>query len=362
MMIIDGHVHVFPYLGEACGWESVSAHIAFMQRAAYGTAQLAVAAKDAPLPDVNFRVGKFGRLEWTEGGLDYYRQQYPPSLQKATASPEFMLVQMEHAGIDMAVLQNDKLYGKLNDYFAECVRKYPDRFVGLAEINELEADNESEISKLRHAIKQLGLKGIYYDAARFWQIGNPDGFNDKRFDLFWQEVSDLGVTVFWKLAGFRVSVETFMNQMRVFSVWADRFPDIPSIVVHGLFAPPFKQNDEVRFPKELLDIFKKLNVFAEILYPIQVGPLGWDYPFPQAQLLIKQEYEEFGAHKLIWGSDMPIVERNCTYKQSLSYLKDYCDFINPKEMELVLGGNVARLLNIQTDIPRTPRPKLATIA
>lgn len=370
-MIIDGHMHAFPYLGGVCGWKSATEHLDYVQRFMYGSARPDAATKanfwSSELPDINFRVGKFGRMEWTEDGVDYYRQFMPPSLQDQTASPEFILAQMDHAGIDMAVLQNCKLYGKLNDYFAECVRKYPDRFVGLAEIDELEADKESEILKLRRAIKELGLKGIYYEATRFLEIGSPGGFNDKKFDLFWREVSDLGIPVHWMVIPSRMLAkaykeQAYIEQMRSFSAWAERFPNIESVVVHGLLARLFKENNEVRFPEDLLDIFKKANVFAEILYPIQAGPLGWDYPFPRAQRLIKQQYEEFGASKLVWGSDMPNVERNCTYKQALSYLKDYCDFINLKDMELILGGNMARILKIKTDVPKTPRPKLADIA
>jgi predicted TIM-barrel fold metal-dependent hydrolase len=238
------------------------------------------------------------------------------------------------------------------------VRNYPDRFVGTGEINEFEADKESEISKLRHVVKQLGFNGLFYDARRFVQIGQPTGFNDRKFGPFWREVNDLGIAVLWNFATSKL----YMQQMRAFSAWADRFPDIPSVVTMGLCLRPFTEDGEVSFPRELFDIFKKPNIFTEIVYPIQVGPVGWDYPFPEAQQLIKQQYEEFGGHKLCWGSDMPNVERNCTYKQSLTYLTKYCAFINPKDMELILGGNVARILKIRTDIPRAPRPKLADIA
>jgi len=311
------------------------------------------------LADINFRVGKFGRFEWTEGGVDYYRQYMPPYLQEQTCSPELMLAQMDHTGVDMALLQNAKVYGKLNDYFAECVRKYPDRFVGLAEITELEADKDSEILKLRHAINDLGLKGIYFEAKRFFEPGISNSFNDKKFDRFWQEISDLGVSVHWAISSSKDSAEVYLEKMRVFDAWAERFPDIASIVVHGLFPiKPFMKNDEVRFPRELLNCFKHPNTFAEILYPCLVGSLGWDYPFPQAQRVIKNLYEEFGAEKLVWGSDMPLTECNCTYKQSLTYLKDYCDFISPKDMDFILGGNAIRILKIESGGSITPRPKL----
>ncbi len=360
-MIIDGHMHMFPFLGGACGWESQEAHIDYLQKNMYGVARPTKASEsgywDSKL-DINFRVGKFGRMEWTEGGVEYYRQYMPPSLQWQAATPEFIIAQMDHAGVDMAVLQNCKLYGKLNEYFAECVRKYPDRFVGTGEINEFEADKESEILRLRQVVKQLRFNAIFYEATRFLEISQPTAFNDRRFDSFWREVSDLGIAVLW---GF-TSSEIYMDQMKAFAAWAERFPDIPSVVTMGLCLRPFKENGNVKFPKELMNIFKKPNIFTEITYPIQVGPVGWDYPFPQAQKLIKQQCEELGGHKLIWGSDMPNVERNCTYKQSLTYLTNYCDFIDRKDMALILGGNIARILKIRMDIPRAPKPKLADVS
>ena len=123
------------------------------------------------LPEVGFRIGRFGRVEFTYQGEDYHYHLVPPSLFDTSCPPEFIIAQMDHAGVDIAVLQNCKLYGKLNDYFAECVKKYPDQFVGTSEINEFEADQESEISKLRHVVKQLGFNAIFYEATKFLEIG-----------------------------------------------------------------------------------------------------------------------------------------------------------------------------------------------
>jgi predicted TIM-barrel fold metal-dependent hydrolase len=350
-LIIDAHTHVFPYLGGKSGWESVEAHLEALQRlfCVFGSS-LGITSE---LPDIQFRVGKFGRFEWTEDGEDYYRQVMPPSLQDQITSPEYLIAQMEYADIDIAVLQNAKVYGKLNDYFAESVRKYPSRLIGLAEINELESNSKSEILRLRHAVKQLGLKGIFYQSTKFIEIGNLGGFNDKKYDLFWREVSDLGIMVDWLLLFDSMSKEICIAQIKALSVLAEKFPDIPLVITQGLPVSPFKaRNSEVRYPKNIIEICKKPNIFLELVYPISAGRLDWDYPFPEAQQLIRQLYELFGAHKLIWGSDMPNVERNCTYKQSLSYLKDYCTFIGREDMDMILGGNMARILKIPTDISR----------
>jgi predicted TIM-barrel fold metal-dependent hydrolase len=121
--------------------------------------------------------------------------------------------------------------------------------------------------------------------------------------------------------------------------------------VHGILLTVFGIGDEIVIPEEIWNIWKKPNIHIEILFPIQVsyprpGASVWDYPYPQARLAIKELYKRLGTEKLIWGSDMPNVERNCTYKQSLDYLTQYCDFIPSKHMDLIIGGNAARLLKL----------------
>ena len=54
----------------------------------------------------------------------------------------------------------------------------------------------------------------------------------------------------------------------------------------------------------------------------------------------------FGAGKLVWGSDMPNVERFCTYRQSLDYVRNYCSFLTAAEKERVLGANAAELIGL----------------
>ena len=81
---------------------------------------------------------------------------------------------------------------------------------------------------------------------------------------------------------------------------------------------------------------------AEILIPIFQGAI-WEYPYVEAQPIIREYYERLGPDRLAWASDMPNVERHCTYRQSLDYLRLHCDFIPPDDMAKICGGNIARL-------------------
>ena len=82
-------------------------------------------------------------------GVDYYVHLYAPSLQEMAAPPKFMLAQMDYAGVDVAVLQNVFLYGQLNNYLSEAIRRYPKRSVGQAQVNEGQLDQESQIEELQ---------------------------------------------------------------------------------------------------------------------------------------------------------------------------------------------------------------------
>ncbi|MBA3506372.1 MAG: amidohydrolase family protein [Betaproteobacteria bacterium] len=83
----------------------------------------------------------------------------------------------------------------------------------------------------------------------------------------------------------------------------------------------------------------------EIMFPIAWGGV-WDYPYKEAHPLIRDLRDRLGAEKLLWGSDMPNLERFCTYRQSLHYVQRYCDFLSPSDMDRILGGNAARLYRI----------------
>jgi predicted TIM-barrel fold metal-dependent hydrolase len=56
--------------------------------------------------------------------------------------------------------------------------------------------------------------------------------------------------------------------------------------------------------------------------------------------------DHFGAGKLVWGSDMPNLERFCTYRQCVDYVRKHCPFLTASEKDAVLGGNAAQLFGL----------------
>ncbi len=134
----------------------------------------------------------------------------------------------------------------------------------------------------------------------------------------------------------------FEEEMGLFRTWLERYPTIPSVLVHGLPTALFADDrDRIALPDYMMGIMRDFPVYSEVLYPIAWGGKT-DYPYDRARHHLRQLCDLLGPDRLIWGSDMPNVERYCTYGQSLSYL-DYCDFLGDRERAKILGGNLQTL-------------------
>jgi len=360
--VVDSHVHIFPHLGGASGFNSEAEHRQFLQlyMATHGEPvrrlsdhamvreqTLHDGRLDSPssLQAVNFRVGRFGRFEWTARDTDLYLQYFPPSLQVLESPPEFMLQQMARAGVDRAVLQNARPYGRLDDYFADAVRAYPDKFVGLADVDEANAHTDAQIARLRRAVNELGLRGVYYANRALIATSYAHMFDDPIFDPFWEEVRSLGIPVFWEIFGAPDpnNPDHLLREIERLNRWAERWPSIHGVWTHGI-TPELLE----RMPAPLEALLGREQFMVEILYPIYWARTH-EYPFPELRPALEILYQRVGGERLIWGSDMPNVERNATYRQSLEYLRLLAaDWLPSADLDRILGLNVLRLLGVAT--------------
>ncbi len=296
----------------------------------------------AGLTDVDLRGGKDGKFVWTVEGADYTKQYLPPAMSRLEASPELMIAQMDYAGVDRAVLQTGHIYGKLNRYLSDAVRRYPQRFWGLAMVDEWRADHGSQIRVLDRAVNELGLHALWFQSSNLSFHGRTEKLDDPVFNPFWAHVRELGIPVFWFVTSSAPGEEPYLAELAAFDRWLDRHPDIPVVLTHGLLLSRFSENGAVSIPKEAWKPLRHPDVLVEVLFPIFQGAV-WEYPYREAWPIVREYYERLGADRLVWGSDMPNVERHCTYLQSLDYLRRHCDFITAGDMDKICGGNVAKL-------------------
>jgi predicted TIM-barrel fold metal-dependent hydrolase len=361
-VIVDCHAHVFAHWAGACGHPSSSVHLKYLQKVVTRPWAKAFRARDGHeikptmlfrsgdntwggLTDVRFRVGRFGQLGFTWDGEDYYVQYLPVGMQELACPPELMLAQMTYAAVDHCILQAGGGYGMMNDYNAFTQHQYPQKFSGLLNIDEPLADRADTLAEVDRAVNSLGLRGLYY-AQDFSRHGYSRNVNHPAFGAFWDKIVGYRLPVFIELSSTpNYDRAGYIANLLALDELLLRYPGHRFLLVMGPPVAHFAASGRWEFPPEALTVYKRDNLQIEIMFPISWGGV-WDYPYPEAQQLIGGLRDTFGASKLIWGSDMPNVERFCTYRQSVDYVRKYCSFLSDEERESILGRNAADLIGL----------------
>lgn len=359
-MIIDGHAHAFPSLHDHAGYDTPEEHMKAAQVHVVAPSQPVIETATgrvvteqtlsdgkgmgwSNMIDVNFRYGPFGKMEWTRDGKDYHLQMFAPNFPESLA-PEKMLALMDYAGVEKAMLHNAHMYGMLNDYYGEVVAKYPHRFAASAQIHEADCDKPEQIAELTRAVEVLGLTALHFQIEGFFRYDFRDKFDDTKFDPFWEEVKRLGIPVLWNIRPLGAPRErNYVEQVARLGKWARRWKDIPSVFTHGVHVGLLMdKGGRVVIPQEFWDTLAAPNITLELLFPVMQGN-RWEYPFPEAQSLIRDFHKKLGASKLVWGSDYPTSERAATYVQSLDYIRKHCDFLSASDKDRILCGTAAEI-------------------
>ena len=355
-MIIDNHVHVFPDQTGPAGYPDADTYSRINQRAVrmfHGRFVMSHADPGfmpEPDEDVGFRIGNNGRWEWRKNGEDCWVQRGPAAMAGNEHTPEQMLAHMDLVGVDMGVIQAGYMepsYGR-DIYYADCIRRWPDRFLGTADIDyDLSRDDEylqGETRKLTHAVEELGFRGLYTSVPK----GQP--VDDSRCDPLWKEVVRLGIPVFLT-TGF-VPKDEYLGEIRRIGNVCRKYPEMNVADNHmgGNVLHPDDPN-HVDSPREFFPLFELGNFHLEVGYVLAYeNPEIWsrdsEYPYPRHEQLIKTIYESYGAGVMVWGADMPWTQRTCTYRQCLDLIKLHTEFMTDADRDLVLGGNLARMYGV----------------
>ena len=364
--IVDGHCHIFPPLAGAGGFADVATHRLHQQRAmhVHGNQPYrrlrdhAIVADrmlwDARDPseagraaDVAFAPGRCGRMEWERDGERYYVQFLPPYMRNLSAPAEVIAAQMDNAGISIAVLQNDHIYGNLAEDFATAGAVHPGRFIGLAQVEEAFAYRDDQRAALHDQVGRFGMAGLYFTNTGLFRNGYAVLPDDRRYDAFWQDVERLSLPVFWvhaansPIGGYAEEIAGLLRLM-------ERFPRLRHVLVHGIPTALYAdQQDRVALPDAVDRALRSGQVWSELLYPITWGGKH-DYPYAHAARHFAQLFDAYGAARFVWGSDMPNVERYCTYRQSLTYAWEHFGFLDDDARRAIFRDNA---LGLFTGLP-----------
>jgi len=350
MMIIDVHAHIFPNFKGPYGTLIPEQNMIRSGWGRFETSTLDEKYIPEPGENVDIRVGKYGKIYWTKYGKECWFRRFPAIMKEMEWPAEQMLAFMDNIGVDKAVLHAG--YMELNycrDYFAENMKRWPGRFIGIVTIDyNIEKDEEyreAELKKLRDSIHNMGMRGVLQ--------GYPKDTNimDDKFEPLWEEISRLKIPHIFNPGPIPTKQE-YIRALKYIENILKKFPDLNGIIGH--LGGNVKHHTDPNYtdtPRELMKILSLPNAYFEVGYVMvhqnwDVWKENYEYPFPLHNKIIKTIYDEVGAERLLWGSDMPNNYRVCTYRQMLDLVRLHFDFLSEEEKSLVLGGNAAKLFRV----------------
>jgi hypothetical protein len=229
-------------------------------------------------------------------------------------SPDELLHLMDEAGVDQAVLIPNKPKGyalmPANRMVADAIRKHPDRFAGWARVDPWQGKAACE--ELCRGFEDLGLRGL---------VLHP-----------WEELFQVASEIVDELVElarnyqFPVLVEAgYPNVSHPLDVaeLAHRFPETTFIGTHGL------QLDGAAFA--LTDAELAMRECPNIIMETS----GMYAPEVMETLV-----RDLGAERLMYGSHSPWLDLRLEVERARRLN------VPPAAKELILGGNIARLMQI----------------
>ena len=371
-MIYDGHAYIFPDMKGDGGFEdrdefqrhlqlAIATHFMPVWRRRDRAAGDNSGLIDESMPrgfdalkEADFRATEFGRFEWTVGGEDYFKQYMPPSVVDMEFTADDLIAEMDYAEVDWALLHRTPYLGIGNGLVADAVRAYPDRIQALAHVPEWKIAPEPDwaIAELDHAINGLGLHGLQLLPDHMVLYGQSTDWVAEALAPFWEYFATLGVPLF-VTPGFTSLARTDsgagmdLTEFETISRFMERYPDVPVVLTHGLSWRSFADENGIDVPDAAYDALPtgNPNFHVQLLFAIFCGGM-YDFPMRQIRPALEKVVERLGADRLMWGTDIPMVMRFQTYLQSRESLSHNLDFLDQADVDLICGGNAARLMGV----------------
>lgn len=227
---------------------------------------------------------------------------------------ERLVEEMERSGVRRAVLIQPSWLDDGHRYLLESLRARPDLFLGVGLV-DVEAGDVKE--RLEGLVGQ-GLRGVRVGASsrrdRGW-LSSLDGF--------WSALATCGL---------RVNIHAGSTLLPDVATVAARYPHVRIAVDH--MGRPSPTHLGGSFP-ELLALSEFSNVYVKVSalpYFSQEGAPHWD-TLPLVRILL----EEFGADRLMWGSDFAVATIREAYSVTFGPLLE-TDTISHEERTMILEG------------------------
>jgi len=256
--------------------------------------------------------------------------------------------EMDRANVEQAVVVCAGFPGNRGnaDYVTRFANRHAGRLHVFADVDCLWArtyHTDGAADRLTRIATRLGLRGF----THYLRDDVDDWFDSRAGGEFLDAAVSLGLVISLSAAP--------AWQPRIRAI-ARRYPTLKIVCHHMGFVrregSAWAGLKEVLASADLPNVLLKVSGFhyAHAATPMQgmTLPATWDFPYSTTLELLRTLHAAYGAQRLCWGSDYPVVGGSMTYRQSLEVVRSHCDFMTHEDLEWVLGKTMDGLLRAKS--------------
>jgi predicted TIM-barrel fold metal-dependent hydrolase len=250
----------------------------------------------------------------------------PGHSERTPYSYEQLLVDMDRAGIDRAILVPPTIDADRNDYVLEATRKYPNRFGAMGRFPLTTGAGNDLLKNWRKEPGMLGVRLTFHrDTDRPW-------LTDGTADWFWPEAERYAIPVM-------VHAPERLAQIGEI---AARHPGLKLIVDHMGFARTTMDDATAPAAARMTALARHPNVWVKVsaLPCFSTAP----YPFKSLDGPLRRVIEAFGPRRSFWGSDITRVPKSVSLRQVVTHFTEELDFLSADDLEWIMGRGLAECL------------------
>lgn len=236
---------------------------------------------------------------------------------------EMLLELMAANAVERTVLVQVISYRWDNSYVVDCIKRYPDKFMGVGRINP---EDPAAADHLSSWVEEGGLHGVRLSPA----VGEAGD---------WFTNDDLMDPVFARAEALKIPLVLLTRPGRLQDLTRrlEKYPDLDVVIDHMSDCGP----GDMEGRKQLTDLARHERIYVKISHTWSISEQG--YPWGDTHSLVEDVYQAFGARRIMWGTDWPVSLSKAEYGQALSVVRDEMKFIAEEDLEWVLGKTALRL-------------------
>jgi predicted TIM-barrel fold metal-dependent hydrolase len=237
-----------------------------------------------------------------------------------------LIVAMDIAGVDRAILVPPSFEGDRNDYVIEGVRKHPHRFAIMGRVALPGGGGRGQLKGWRDQPGMLGVRLTFHrDEDRPW-------LTDGTADWFWGEAEENGIPVMVHAP----------ERLPVIAMIAARYPALRIIVDHMGFARETMDAAAMAGAERMVALAHLPNVYVKVsaMPCFSTEP----YPFKNLREPLRRVIAAFGPQRSFWGSDITRVPKSTSYRQVVTHFTEALDFLSAADLEWIMGRGLAECL------------------